>query len=63
MTYVFYIDPITFFAESMRSAFYYKTWIWQDPLFVIVFLVIFALQIAFMCFIYRRTHEEVADVL
>lgn len=63
MTYVFYIDPITFFAESMRSAFYYKTWIWQDPLFLIVFLVIFALQIAFMCFIYRRTHEEVADVL
>lgn len=63
MQYVFYIDPITFFAESMRSAFYYKTWIWEDPIFLVSFFVIFALQVAFMCFIYKRTHEEVADVI
>lgn len=63
MKYVFYIDPVSFFCESMRSAFYYKTWFWQDPAFIIGFLIVFAAQLAFMCFIYKRTHEEVADVL
>lgn len=63
MQYVFYIDPVSFFAESMRGAIYYKTWMWQDPAFLISFFVVFALQVAFMAFIYKRTSEEVADVL
>lgn len=63
MQYFFYIDPVTFFTESMRDAFYYKVWMWSDPGFIISFAIIFAAQLAFMAFIYKRTHKEVADVL
>lgn len=63
LSFLFYLDPVTFFVESMRSAVYYKTWFWSDPSLVIGFCLVFVFQLAFMAFIYKRTHEVVPDVV
>ena len=40
-----------------------KMWIWDKPEAVIGFAIVFALTLIVTLVIYRRTHEEVADVL
>ena len=56
-------NPITFIVTMYRDAVYYKTWIWEQPGACIAFAIVFVLQLVAMVLIYRRTHEEVADVL
>ena len=56
-------NPITFIVTMYRCAVYDKTWIWEKPEAVIGFVVVFAITLVVTLVIYRRTHEEVADVL
>ena len=56
-------NPITFIVTMYRDAVYYKVWIWEQPEACIAFAIVFLLQLIAMILIYRRTHEEVADVL
>lgn len=61
--YILMFNPITFIVTMYRDAVYYKTWIWEQPEVCIAFAIVFVLQTIAMVLIYRRTHEEVADVL
>ena len=56
-------NPITFIVTMYRCAVYDKMWIWEKPEAVIGFIVVFAITLVVTLVIYRRTHEEVADVL
>lgn len=56
-------NPITFIVTMYRCAVYDKIWIWDKPEAIIGFVIVFAVQLIAMTVIYRRTHEEVADVL
>ena len=56
-------NPVTFFVTMYRCAVYDKMWIWEKPEAIIGFVVVFILQLIATTIIYKRTHEEVADVL
>lgn len=57
------LNPIAFIVTMYRCAVYDKMWIWDKPGACIGFLAVFAITLIAMLVIYRRTHEEVADVL
>ncbi|RDC44334.1 ABC transporter [Adlercreutzia equolifaciens subsp. celatus] len=56
-------NPITFIVTMYRCAVYDKMWIWEKPEAVIGFIIVFVVTLVVTLVIYRRTHEEVADVL
>ena len=56
-------NPITFIVTMYRCAVYDKMWIWDVPGAVPGFAIVFLVTLVAMCIIYRRTREEVADVL
>lgn len=60
---VLMLNPITFIVTMYRCAVYDKMWIWDKPEAIVGFVVVFAITLVVMLVIYRRTHEEVADVL
>lgn len=60
---VLYFNPITFFVTGFRDALYDKVWIWEDPMLVIGFAIVFVMTFAAALFVYKRTNKEVADVL
>lgn len=57
------INPVTFFAESYRKIFVFKEWIWNDPKFLLMFVIVFILTMLFAKFIYFKTKDEVGDVI
>ena len=56
-------NPVTFFASMYRCAVYEKTWIWDKPEALMGMLVVFLITAVVTVVIYRRTREEVPDVL
>lgn len=56
-------NPVTFFASMYRCAVYDKTWIWDNPGAIIGMVVVFVVTLLAMVLIYRRTREEIPDVL
>ena len=58
-----YFNPITFFVTGFRDALYDKVWVWEDPMLVIGFVVVFMMTLIAALVTYKRTNEEVADVL
>jgi len=56
-------NPITFFARSFRDAFYAKTWIWEQPLVLGAFVLVFVVTFITMLLVYKRFHREVSDAL
>jgi teichoic acid transport system permease protein len=56
-------NPVTFFATAYRDAFYYKVWVWENPLALIAFIVVFAATLIVMLMLNKRLAREVPDVL
>lgn len=56
-------NPVTFFASMYRAAVYDKVWIWDHPEAVAGFIAVFLVTLICTVIVYRRTREEVADVL
>lgn len=56
-------NPITFFCTAFRDATCHKVWFWEDPVFFGAFVFVFVATLVAMLLVYRRYHEEVADVL
>lgn len=56
-------NPITFIIKMYRCAFYSHTWITEDFMAVIGFAIVFVVTVVAATVIYKRTREEVADVL
>lgn len=63
ITGILMFNPVTFFASMYRAAVYDKVWIWERPEAIIGFAIVFALTLVCTVVIYRRTREEVPDVL
>ena len=60
---VMQFNPVTFFVDAWRCAVCEKTWFWDDPGRMIGFGVVFVLTLIVMVLVYRKLHEEVADVI
>ena len=58
-----YFNPITFFVTAFRDAVYTKVWIWEDPMLIGGFAAVFVFTAVLALIVYKRTNEEVADVL
>lgn len=56
-------NPVTFIVTMYRCAVYDQIWIWERPEMIVGFVVVFVITLVATLVIYRRTHEEVADVL
>ena len=56
-------NPITFIATIYRCAIFDRTWIWEQPMAIVGFAVVFALTLVLMIVVYKRSAEEVPDVL
>ena len=56
-------NPITFIATLFRYAVYDKMWIWENPMAIIGFAVVFIAMMVAMVVVYKRTYEEVPDVI
>lgn len=63
LTGILMLNPVTFFASMYRAAVYDKTWIWEKPEAILGFAVVFLITLVCTVLVYRRTHEEVSDVL
>lgn len=63
LTMILMFNPVTFFASMYRAAAYDKIWIWERPEAIMGFAVVFVVTLVCMILVYRRTREEVADVL
>ncbi|MCL1847090.1 MAG: ABC transporter permease [Coriobacteriia bacterium] len=56
-------NPVTFFATAYRDALYTKSWVWENPSALLVFLFVFVLTLVIMLVVYKRLHKEVSDAL
>ena len=56
-------NPVTFFVNAYRCAFYDRTWFWDDAGSIAGFAVVFAATLVVMLLVYKAFNEEVADVL
>ena len=56
-------NPITFFATAFRNALYDRVWVWEDPLACGGFAVVFVATVIVAVLVYKKTNQEVADVL
>ena len=60
---VLLFNPITFFVTAYRDTFYYKAWIWDDPIKLIAFGLVFIFTLFTMLILYKRLAKEVPDVI
>ena len=60
---ILYFNPITFFVTGFRAALCDKMWVWEDPMLVVGFAIVFFATAGLALFVYKRTNKEVADVL
>lgn len=60
---VMWFNPVAWFVQSMRDSFVYHVWIWEKPVQLAIFLVVFFAIILFALRNYRRLREEVPDVV
>ncbi|MBQ9014750.1 MAG: ABC transporter permease [Firmicutes bacterium] len=60
---VLYFNPVTYFATGYRNCFIYKTWFWEEPLQLGIFLFLFIIMILLAVWSYRRLLREIPDVL
>lgn len=63
LTTILMLNPVTFFASMYRAAVYDKVWIWDRPEMIVGFVAVFLITLICLVVVYRRTHEEVSDVL
>lgn len=56
-------NPITFIVTIYRCAIYDRAWIWEQPVALVGFAVVFVATLVLMTVVYKRTAEEVPDVL
>ena len=60
---VLYWNPITFFVSAFRCAIYQREWVWDDPVRLGCFVIVFAFTAFCALVIYKKTNKKVADVL
>jgi len=56
-------NPVTTYVTAMRDALCYKVWVWEDPVFLGGFALVFVVTVALSLFVYHRFNKEVSDVL
>lgn len=58
-----YFNPVTYIATGYRNVFIYKTWFWQEPVQLLIFVVLFILMTIAAVWSYKKLIKEIPDVL
>ena len=59
---IMYFNPITSFVTAFRAAVFNRVWVWEDPMLVIGFAIVFIITVIAALWVHNRTFKEVADV-
>ena len=60
---VLYFNPITYIATGYRNCFIYKTWFWEEPLQLAIYIGMLVIMIILAVWSYKRLIKEIPDVL
>lgn len=63
MQKILYFNPVTYIATGYRNCFIYKTWFWQEPLQLAIYIGMFILTFLLAVWSYRKLIREIPDVL
>ena len=63
LTIILMFDPVTFIASMYRGALFDKTWIWEREGAIGGFIIVFVATLICTILVYKRTREEVPDVV
>ena len=56
-------NPVSYFASGYRKTFIYETWIWQERIPFICFMIMLLVMIVAATWAYNRTVKEIPDIL
>lgn len=54
-------NPVTFFVRAFRYTFYFKIWLWESPLVLGAFGLVFLATLVVMALLYRRFSAKIGD--
>ncbi len=63
LKYLFYFNPVTFIVNGYRNCFIKQTWIFQEPLQLIIFIIMLLLMMILSIFTYKKVRKEIPDLL
>lgn len=58
-----YFNPVTYIATGYRNCFIYKTWFWEEPLQLIIFIGMLIVMLMLGVWSYKKLIKEIPDVL
>ncbi len=58
-----YFNPVTYITNGYRNVFIYKTWLWNEPLQLALFAIVFVLMTLAAIWSYKKLIKEIPDVL
>lgn len=56
-------NPICFLVNGYRNCFIHKVWFWEDPLSLVIFLVLLFVVTFLACFVYKKLKKDLPDLL
>lgn len=59
---ILYFNPITSFVTAFRDVYYFRIWLWEDPMLCGTFAIVFFVTVTLAVLVYKKTNKEVADV-
>lgn len=58
-----YFNPVTYIATGYRNVFIYKTWFWEQPEQLAIFMALFVVMVLAAIWSYKKLIKEIPDVL
>ena len=58
-----YFNPVTYIATGYRNVFIYKTWFWDEPIQLAIFVAVFVVMAIAALWSYKKLIKEIPDVL
>lgn len=63
LQYLFYFNPVTFIVNGYRNCFIKHIWIFEEPLQLIIFLIMTLFMIIISTWTYKKAKKEIPDLL
>ena len=63
LKYLFYFNPVTFIVNGYRNCFIKQTWIIEEPLQFLIFIIMLISMILISIWTYKKVKKEIPDLL
>lgn len=58
-----YFNPVTYIATGYRNCFIYKVWFWEEPVQLVIYIVMLIGMMLLSVWAYKKLIKEIPDVL